>query len=244
VLTLALDTSTRLCSAALGDGGTVWCEVAPGERRQGEELLPMVDRLLARAGASRRDIDRIAFGRGPGAFTGVRVAVAVTQGLAFGLGRPVLPVSSLAALACQAWRRFGSRRVLAALDARMGQIYLGAYDLHAGEAAIAEPLQGEAVGAGEDLPLPAAAALCGIGTGFAVAGAALAKRLGPCLTVRDTAAEPLAEDVLRLALGAAAGDWLPAAGAVPVYLRDQVADPAARQGVAAATAVGQPGAPG
>lgn len=237
MLVLALDTSTRLCSAALGDGRAVWSEVAPGERRQGEELLPLVERLLAHAGARRSDIDLIAFGRGPGAFTGVRVAVAVTQGLAFGLGRPVLPVSSLAALACQARRRFGSGRVLAALDARMQQVYLGAYDFpDTGLRA----LQDECVRGVETIPLPAEGAFCGIGSGFGAVGLVLRQRLGDRLTLRDPEAEPLAEDVLTLALAAAPATWLSAEAAVPVYLRDEVADPAARQPARGGPAAGAP----
>ncbi len=230
MLTLALDTSTRLCSVALGDGSSIWSESAPGDRRQGELLLPMLDRLLSRAGAERADIDRIAFGRGPGAFTGVRVAVAVTQGLAFGLGRPVLPVSTLAALAVQARRRFEGRLILAALDARMQQIYLGAYLCDDDGA---QALQPECVGAATELPLPAEGHFCGIGSGFGVVGAVIEQRLPTRLTVCDAAAEPMAEDVLRLALKAPASDWLPAEGALPVYLRDEVADRSALQPTAA-----------
>jgi len=230
MLILALDTSTRLCSAALGDGSDCWSELAPGDRRQGEVLLPMVDRLLARAGAGRADIGLIAFGRGPGAFTGVRVTVAVTQGLAFGLDRPVLPISSLAALASQAQRRFGSRHVLAALDARMQQIYLGAYTFPETGAPLA--LQDECVSAVDALPLPDEGSFCGIGSGFGAVGDALARRLGGRLRLRDAEAEPLALDVLQLALASPSSAWLPAAGAVPVYLRDEVADPAARQATA------------
>jgi tRNA threonylcarbamoyladenosine biosynthesis protein TsaB len=225
VLILALDTSTRLCSAALGRGKEIWSEVALGERRQGQEILPMVQRLLDRAGVQRGDIDLIAFGRGPGAFTGVRVAVAVSQGLALGLRRPVLPVSSLAALAWQARRRFGAHQVLAALDARMQQIYLGAFACD--EAAT--PRMSEGVGAAGLIALPETGDWLGIGTGFAVAGEALRARLGRRLEVLDAEAEPLAEDVLRLAGLADASQWLPAEGALPVYLRDEVADPAARQ---------------
>ena len=124
---LALDTATEACSAALLSGdGSVYerHDIAP--RRHAELILPMVDGILTEAGLGLNDLDAIAFGRGPGAFTGVRIAAGVTQGLALGAGLPVIPVSSLAALAQPALGK--AAIVLPAIDARMGEVYWAAYE--------------------------------------------------------------------------------------------------------------------
>ncbi|VFM95033.1 MAG: tRNA threonylcarbamoyladenosine biosynthesis protein TsaB [Candidatus Kentron sp. G] len=127
----AIDTATDACSAALHlDGGCREIhELAP--RRHAEILLPRIRTLLSEAALSLRDLDALAFGRGPGAFTGVRIATGVIQGLAFGADLPVVPVSSLHALAQGAWRERGEENILAAFDARMGEVYWGAYRLDA-----------------------------------------------------------------------------------------------------------------
>nr|VFJ43097.1 MAG: tRNA threonylcarbamoyl adenosine modification protein YeaZ [Candidatus Kentron sp. FM] len=128
---LAIDTATDACSVALhldGDYREIH-ELAP--RRHAEILLPRIRTLLSEAALSLRDLDALAFGRGPGAFTGVRIATGVIQGLAFGADLPVVPISSLHALAQGAWRERGEGNVLAAFDARMGEVYWGAYRLDA-----------------------------------------------------------------------------------------------------------------
>src|SRR6201995_911287 len=116
---IAIETSTEKCSAALLHGGALIerSELAP--RRHAELILPMIESLLNEAGVSRRQLDAIAVGRGPGAFTGVRLAISVAQGLALGLDLPVLPVSSLAALAQDVPP--GDASILATIDARMGE---------------------------------------------------------------------------------------------------------------------------
>lgn len=129
-LILAIDSAAEACSVALYDTRDAEVlrerhELAP--RRQAGSLVPMIDSLLGDCGKTPTKIDVIAFGRGPGSFTGLRVAAAAVQGLAWGLDRPVLPVSSLAALALQARRLHSSRRILALLDARMDQVYWAAY---------------------------------------------------------------------------------------------------------------------
>src|SRR5437868_8019064 len=123
---IAIETSTECCSAALlRDGALIErSELAP--RRHAELILPMIESLLNEAGVSRRQLDAIAVGRGPGAFTGVRLAISVAQGLALALDIPVVPVSSLAALAQDANTKEGET-VLAVIDARMGEIYSGCF---------------------------------------------------------------------------------------------------------------------
>jgi len=119
---LALDTSTEACTVAIAVDGRAMERFSVGGNHS-EQILPMVQELLAEAGASLKELDAVVFGRGPGSFTGLRIAAGVTQGLAFGADRPVVPVSSLAALA----QGQNADRVLAAFDARMQQVYWGAY---------------------------------------------------------------------------------------------------------------------
>ena len=120
---LAIETSTELCSAALLRGDELFVEEAIAENRHSELLMPMVRRLLDRSHLAPAEMDAFAFGQGPGSFTGIRIACGVIQGLAFATNRPVVPVPSLLALAEQS----NEGRVIAALDARMGEVYLAAY---------------------------------------------------------------------------------------------------------------------
>ncbi len=124
---LAFDTSTPWCSVALGDGDTWLQRDEPLGQTHSEHLLPIAQSLLAEAGWTLDDIEGIAFGAGPGSFTGVRIACGVAQGLAFGLDRPVLGITTLHAVAQEAWRVHGTPFVLAAIDARMREIYTAAY---------------------------------------------------------------------------------------------------------------------
>ncbi|MGH8338175.1 MAG: tRNA (adenosine(37)-N6)-threonylcarbamoyltransferase complex dimerization subunit type 1 TsaB, partial [Gammaproteobacteria bacterium] len=110
---LALETSTERCSAALLIDGEVRERARTAVRAHAEMILPMVEALLAEAGMTLSQLDALAFGRGPGGFTGVRVATAMVQGLAFGADRPVVPVSDLMALAAAAFRKHGKRKILA-----------------------------------------------------------------------------------------------------------------------------------
>lgn len=214
---LALETATEGCSVALYVAGEVRERFAVAPRRHAELALPWAEALLAEAGLARRQLDAIAFGRGPGAFTGVRLAVAIAQGLALGLERPLLPVSTLAALALQAE---GPRR-LAAIDARMGEVYLGAFGWD-GQAL--QPLAPEQVAAPAAVALPGGADWHGAGTGFAVADGALGARMGTRLRAADAAALPRAADVARLAAVAfARGEALPPEQVEPAYLRNAVA---------------------
>jgi tRNA threonylcarbamoyladenosine biosynthesis protein TsaB len=214
---LALDAATEACSAALFLDDRVDERFEVPGRGHAERLLPMADGLLRGAGLELADVDAIAFGRGPGGFTGLRIAAGIAQGLASGSGRPILPVSNLAAVA--AARAAGSHRVLVCLDARMGQVYWAAFDC----AGAAPALIGtERLSAPGDVALPASGAWFGAGHGFA-AHPGLAARLGSALAGVDSAALPHAGDIARIAaVDLAAGRALPAARGLPVYLRDEV----------------------
>jgi len=220
---LAIDTATEACSVALLHNGEITSDYAVIPRLHAQRVLPMVHELLSASSVALAEVDAIAFGRGPGAFTGLRIAVGVVQGLAFALERPVLPVSNLAAIAQRAWREQGAQQVAVAIDARMNEVYWGCYQLQDN----LMQLQGmEQVCAPEAAQLPRMASgdWMGAGTGWG----AYAERIN--LSVQSTHVNmlPHAEDILALALA----DWqrglaIAAEQAQPIYLRDQVATPKA-----------------
>ncbi|OUM06246.1 tRNA (adenosine(37)-N6)-threonylcarbamoyltransferase complex dimerization subunit type 1 TsaB [Pseudomonas syringae] len=220
---LALDTATEACSVALLHDGKVLSHYEVIPRLHAQRLLPMIKSLLAEAGIAMSALDAIAFGRGPGAFTGVRIAIGVVQGLAFALERPVLPVSNLAVLAQRAFREHGVSQVASAIDARMDEVYWGCYRETGGEMRL---LGTEAVMAPEQaaLPMQADGQWFGSGTGWGYA-----ERIPVSLTAYDANMLPHAQDLLTLATFAwQRGESLPADDAQPVYLRDKVATPKAR----------------
>lgn len=219
---LAFETATEACSVALWIDGEARerYEVAP--RRHAELSLPWAQQLLAEAGLAKAQLDAIAVGRGPGAFTGVRLGISIAQGIALALDRPVVPVSTLAALAMRA----PGGRILAAIDARMGEVYSGAFAMRgAGADKEVAALGDEAVGAPDAVRLPGGAGdWHGVGTGFAALDGALRARLGGRLLDVDAAALPHALDVARLAAAAfARGEWVAPDRVEPAYLRDKVA---------------------
>ncbi|SCY11629.1 MULTISPECIES: tRNA (adenosine(37)-N6)-threonylcarbamoyltransferase complex dimerization subunit type 1 TsaB [unclassified Pseudomonas] len=217
---LALDTATEACSVALLHNGKVTSHYEVIPRLHAQKLLPMIQRLLSDAGTTLQAVDAIAFGRGPGAFTGVRIAIGVVQGLAFALERPVLPVSNLAVLAQRAMREHGARQVAAAIDARMDEVYWGCYRETDGEMRL---VGSEAVLPPEAAALPSGADgdWFGAGTGWGYG-----ERIAVSLTGQDATLLPHAEDLLALARFAwARGEAIPADDAQPVYLRDKVATP-------------------
>lgn len=220
---LAIDTSTEACSVALWLDGEVVerYEIAP--RRHTELVLPWADALLADAGVAKSALDAIAVARGPGAFTGVRLAVALVQGMALALDRPVVPVSTLAALAMPVRVTLpADAGILAAIDARMGEVYLGRFAADAdglvtatGEEWMAAPTLPAVAGAGEFI---------GVGTGFAAVDAALVTALGARLLRFDATALPRAADVARLAARSfTRGEMMAPDALEPAYLRDKVA---------------------
>lgn len=217
---LAIETATEACSVALlhGDALIDRSELAP--RRHAELVLPMAEELLAEAGITRRQLDAISVGRGPGAFTGVRLAISVAQGLALALDIPVIPVSSLAALAMQAPKNGAA--ILASIDARREEIYAGVFGFDAN--GLAEPLDRERVLAASALALPEADGWNVLGTGWRAYGGAIRERLPASPRWADGNRYPQACDVARLAAPQfAAGRGVLPEQALPVYLRDKVA---------------------
>jgi len=220
---LALDTATEACSVALLHDGKVLSHYEVIPRLHAQKLLPMIQQMLSEAGIALSAVDAIAFGRGPGAFTGVRIAVGVVQGLAFALERPVLPVSNLALLAQRALREQGATQVAAAIDARMDEVYWGCYRETSGEMRLVGE---EAVLPPGSVALPAGASgdWFGAGTGWGYAD-----RINVCLQAQDATMLPHALDLLALARFAwQRGEAVAADEAQPVYLRDKVATPKAR----------------
>jgi tRNA threonylcarbamoyladenosine biosynthesis protein TsaB len=219
---LALDTSTHACSAALSIAGVTHERFELAPRGHTQLILPMLDNLLSEAGFTLADIDAIAFGCGPGAFTGLRIAAGIAQGIAFGANLPVLPISSLAALAQGARRKTGASHVLAALDARMGELYWGAYQCDAQGIMM---LQGnQSVCSPDFAPLPAGGKWLGVGSGWDAYGPALLTRLSTSLCGYELDCYPRAQDIAFLAdakFGQDAG--VKAADALPVYLRNEIA---------------------
>jgi tRNA threonylcarbamoyladenosine biosynthesis protein TsaB len=220
---LALDTSTELCSAALWLDGRCSAREASRERGHSELILPMIEELLAQANLGLRQLDAIAFGRGPGAFTGVRLAAGVAQGLAFAVGLPLLPISDLRALAAQALLQPGAPpRALICQDARMDEVYWGCFERLAD---VVQPVGPEAVAAPGALALPSAWSgkpVCGAGSGFSAYRSPLASLAGE-LTAVFAQLRPHAREVALLAAGDGLASAVPAEQAQPVYLRDEVA---------------------
>ncbi|WP_257388792.1 tRNA (adenosine(37)-N6)-threonylcarbamoyltransferase complex dimerization subunit type 1 TsaB [Tahibacter caeni] len=216
---LAIETSTEACSVALHHAGTTLARSELAPRRHAELVLPMADALLAEAGLSRRRLDAIAVGRGPGAFTGVRLAVSIAQGMALGLDLPVIPISSLAALALDA--PDNGADVLAVIDARMGEVYAACYRRTAGDTL--QTLDDERVCAPERLQLPPGADWNVIGSGWQAYRDVLSAQL-PAPRWADGQRYPQARAIAVLAVAEfKAGRLLPPEQALPLYLRDKVA---------------------
>jgi len=219
---LALDTSTEVCSVAVSMDGRV-LERNEAGNRHAERILAMVDALLAEAGVTLNRLDGIAFGRGPGSFTGLRIGAGVAQGLAFGAGLSVAPVSSLAALA----QIVDAPRVLAALDARMNQVYWGAYQRNAD--GLMEPLGEECVINPSEVPIPAGEGWTGVGPGWAAYETALKNRCGSSIRQLVPDVLPSARGIVQLGEAVIrAGKGVRPEQAIPVYLRDNVAVKAAK----------------
>ena len=227
---LAIDTATENCSAALLIDGSVQSREIEMERGHAERILSMIDELLAEGGITLHDLDAIAFGRGPGSFTGVRLAVTVTQGLAFGANVGVVPVSDLRAVAQRAFRADATlTRVLVCNDARMHEVYWGCFER--GGDGLARLEGEERVSKPSEVKLPDGwSTATAVGRGFIAYAEAL--RAATTTAVATSAAIsddllhllPHAVDIARLAIPEiAAGRLIAAEAATPIYLRDNVA---------------------
>ena len=215
---IAFEAATSRLSVALYRDGVITEKSAEVPNGGSERLLPWANELLAEGSLTLRQLDGIAFGAGPGSFTGLRLACGVSQGLAFGLDLPVVPVGTLAALALTS----GEGKVLACLDARMNEVYVAAYEV-AGDSV--QEIMVPKVSSGETVPVPDGEGWRGAGDGFAtVHGDAIRSRMGMRLGEVDACAFPTASAVARLAAPVlACGGGVAAAQALPLYVREKVA---------------------
>ncbi len=222
---LALDTATEACSAALLIDGRLLTREAELARGHAERILPMIDELLGEAGLGLRELDAVAFGRGPGSFTGVRLAASITQGLAFGAGLGVVAISDLRALAQRGLDEdSGVTRVLVCNDARMQEVYWGCFERGSDGLALAASPERVGPPPGVRLPMEWAHA-AGFGRGFAV-HPILRALAGVEVRGAWDKLLPRAAEIARLAAPqVTAGRLLDPQEAVPVYLRDDVARP-------------------
>lgn len=218
---LALETATDACSVALYLDRKIHQRYQLAPRKHARLLLPMVNEVLAEAGVALSQLDAVAFGRGPGSFTGVRIGTSTAQALAFGAGLPVVPVSSLRALAQTAFSARGVRRCAAAFDARMDEVYFGTFEIDSD--GIARSLGEERVCPPEEVPLINGDAWSGVGPGWEAYASRLQQRLGDRIERSYTDIYPRAGDVAILgADDFRHGAAVSAEAALPVYLRDRV----------------------
>lgn len=225
---LAIDTATEACSAALRIDGEVISRYIVEPRAHSQKLLPMVDEIMAEAGIAPAQLDGLAFGRGPGSFVGLRIGAGMAQGIALGCDLPVAPVSTLAAIAHRCWREQGHASVLAAIDARMKEVYWGGYSV-AGTGEV-ELLLDECVSPPDAVPAPIGDGWFGAGTGWGTYADVLQSRVSKACSEWDGSLLPHAEDVLAIgAVVFARGGAVDAAEAQPIYLRDKVAEKSSKR---------------
>lgn len=220
---LAIDTATEACSVALWNDGTSFAHFEECPREHTQRILPLVKMILTEGNTSLTDLDALAYGRGPGSFTGVRIGIGIAQGLALGAELPMIGVSTLATMAQGAWRCTGATRVLAAIDARMGEVYWAEYTRD--EQGVWHGEESEAVltpeAAGERMK-QLSGEWATVGTGWP-AWPDMAKESGLTL-VDGKVLLPAAEDMLPIACQMLkAGQTVPVEKAEPVYLRNTVA---------------------
>ena len=218
---LAIDAATEACSVALSFNGEIYEEHFVAPRGHAQHLLSMVDRLLSAADISLSQLDAIAFDRGPGSFTGIRVGTSVTQGLAFGADLPVIPVSSLLILAQGVYRELGETQVLSVIDARMDEVYWACHRLNNG---VMELLEKEYLSQPDEVTSDLEGKWYGAGTGWAQYGDILSARLPKSCAGIDGQRLPRGCDILPLAeIQYQHKNFVSAEQALPVYLRNEVA---------------------
>jgi len=225
---LALDTATEACSAALYIDGEITAKFQLAPREHTKLILKMIEELLAEAALKVTGLDAIAFGRGPGSFSGVRIATGVTHGLAFAADLPVIPVSTLASIAQSTYNEHYTENVLSGIDARMGEIYWGCYQLADNGLMV---LNGdEQVSSAELIQLPDDKQWSGSGSAWKGYPDQLNNRFGSVL--KPTFADYLPDSTSIVQLAAyeySQGRLLEASQAQPVYLRNDVAKKSAQQ---------------
>ena len=218
---LALETSSEVCSAALAAGGTVHLRRRVAPREHTRYVLGQIDELFQEAGRTAQNLDAVAFGQGPGSFTGVRIATALAQGLAVAQAVPLRPVSSLAAMAWTAWTEASHSRILVVADARLGQVYWGFYQAGTGGLATLQP---EALASPEELQAALASlpdGWQGVGSGWSLP--AMQSMREASAAAPDSDARPEAAAILDLALrDMRNGKFADYDEAQPVYLRHPV----------------------
>ncbi|MDD5273266.1 MAG: tRNA (adenosine(37)-N6)-threonylcarbamoyltransferase complex dimerization subunit type 1 TsaB [Methylovulum sp.] len=218
---LAVETATDACSAALSVNGVIHERYALASKEHTQLILPMVDELMKEAGLQPADLDGLAFGRGPGSFTGVRIATGIMQGLALGLDLQVMPVSTLAAIAQDYFDQHDVNVAFVAMDARMGEIFWGVYQRDAD--GFAQLIGEEVVTPPELIEFPDLFGV-GLGTGWGVYAPVLLGQLSEQVSHYETTPLPRARAIASLGKrGFAKQQALPVERAMPVYLRDKVA---------------------
>lgn len=219
---LAIETSAEACSAALYIDGEISLRYQIQPRKHSELIMPMLDGLLQESGLKPTQLDAVAFGCGPGSFTGVRIAAGVAQGVAFGADLPVVRISTLAALAQGHFRRSGYTRVLPAFDARMQEVYWGCYELQ--DPGLMRAIFPDEIAPAAKVTPPIGDAWHGAGSGWETYGEALSKAVGTVLKSVTPDLFCSAQDVALLgAAGFEQGETVSAENALPQYLRDDVA---------------------
>ncbi len=224
MILLALETATEACSAALYVDGQVIERYRLAPREHNRLILPMIEDLLAEAGLGLSRLDALAFGRGPGSFTGVRIATGVVQGIAFAADRPIVPVSTLAALALQAFDEdTAADWALPCIDARMGEVYCATYRRSEDGMPMLEGAERVLAPCAIERPVARPSRCLGIGSGWRAYGELLHERIGRDLSGVIANRFPRASHVARLGVcGFEAGGAVAALQALPVYLRDRV----------------------
>ncbi len=219
---LAIETAAEACSAALLIDGEISLRYEVQPRKHSELIMPMLDELLKEAGLKPAQLDGLAFGCGPGSFTGVRIAAGVAQGVALGADLPVVRVSTLAALAQGHYRQSGYTRVLPAFDARMQELYWGCYQLQ--DSGLMGALFPDQIAAAHKVRLPEGGGWHGVGSGWDSYVEELSRLIADGLESVTTNLYCSAHDVALLgAFSMEQGESVPADEALPQYLRDDVA---------------------
>ena len=229
---LAIETATEACSVAIYRDGEVFHRYELAPRKHTQLIIPMMDEVLTEAGVARSELDAIAFGRGPGAFTGLRIAVGIAQGLSLALEKPLIGISTMAAMAQQVFETedVAGLSLLAAIDARMNEVYWGRYQSVDGEAI----LQGEEQVSAPDLLLQGDVDSVVFGSGWEAYHSEFLAVPPEWLKKSVPAVFPSAYYIAKLAASAyQRGELLDAADAEPVYLRNNVAKKKGEQGKSA-----------